>query len=196
MNPADSRRKHRLSHCTQNGRDDSGINSFFLKINQKRERYSSVEPVLTTFGLLALPGHLWLAPSFLVLLVNRNIQNVDLIVNLVVDILLLLLGKVLRCPRQLTAFELFQPGLHGVILLGYFVNNLQQFLDLEGFVRLSSVVTVHLPPQTIQLPLFLIDDAVFQLHRLIPTFIILFCSYFIILLSFFITSIRSVKYPM
>ena len=171
------------------------INSFFLKINQKRERYSSVEPVLTAFRFLAFPGYLRFSPSFLVLLVNRNIENVDLIMNLIVDVLLLLLGKVFRWPRQLTAFKLFQFGLHSVILLCYFVNNLQQFLDLEGLIRLSPVVTVHFPPQTIQLPLFLVDNAVFQLHSPIYTFKILFCSYFIIMLSFFITSIRSVKYP-
>ena len=60
-------------------------------MNQKRERYSSVKPVLAVFGLLALPRHLDLSPSLLVLLVDRNIENIDLIMNFIVYVLLVLL---------------------------------------------------------------------------------------------------------
>lgn len=91
-------------------------------------------PVVLCF--FAIPSKLELSPStvFLVLLINRNIQDINFIMNGVIYILFFLLKYKLLEIFRLAALQLPQSILHSIILLTYFVDHFQQLLYLKCLI--------------------------------------------------------------
>lgn len=62
----------------------------------------------------------------MVFFVNRNVENIDFVVNGVVNIFLLLFAAFLGWSR-LNRFQFPQPCFHGIVLFANLVYNLEQF---------------------------------------------------------------------
>lgn len=122
----------------------------------------------------------------MVFVINRNVQDVNFVVNLVIDVLLLLLKKLLDVS-WLTALELLQLVLQTVILLSYLLNDLKQLLNLERFfvICFIKIMSMQFLLELVNLNLFLIDDSIFHLHINGTTFNIFSCSSRINTFSFF-----------
>lgn len=122
----------------------------------------------------------------MVFVINRNVQDVDFVVNLVIDVFLLLLEKLLDVS-WLTALELLQFVLQTIILLSYLLNDLKQFLNFKSFFVISfiKIMSMQIFLELVNLNLFLIDDSIFHLHINETTFNIFSCSSRINTFSFF-----------
>lgn len=88
---------------------------------------SFVESRAIIFIFSRVPAWFEIANStvLLILLVNRNVQYVDFVVNGMIDILLLLLQYKLFEVFRLSPFQLPQPILHSVVLLADLIDYLQ-----------------------------------------------------------------------
>jgi hypothetical protein len=122
----------------------------------------------------------------MVFVINRNVQYVDFVVNLIINVLLLLLEKLLNVS-WLNALELLQLILQTVILLSYLLNNFKQFLYFECFFILNFIKIMRMQffLELINLNFFFIDDSIFHLYLNGNTFNIFSCSSRINTFSFF-----------
>lgn len=145
-------------------------NDDILRVSFLHQKYQEIERSLIKFRLIApsllpLTHQLVLRPCVLVvLLINRNIQDVYLIMYLVVNILLLLL-QILLVPPSLPLLDISQPVLQSIVLLSYFINYFQQLLDLEGFILRPVLLPMpmYLFPEPVDLALLLVDYPVLHL---------------------------------
>lgn len=117
------------------------------------------------FPFFTLPQRVLISHVLMVLFVNRNVKNVDFVMNFVVDILFLLFDVLLEISR-LTVFKFLQLMLQTVVLLSYFVDYLEQLFNLKSFLVLwfAEIMTVQLFFEPINLYFFLIYHPIFHLH--------------------------------
>lgn len=127
-------------------------------------------------------------------LVNRDIQNINFVMYLMINVLFLLFHTLLMifCLFKMIFFQFF---LESSILFRYLINNLKQFFYLKCFIRFifAKLKCIQIFFKTINFMLFLIYNAIFHLNQARCTLIIFACSSLNIYISLFIFSIFSVK---
>ncbi len=128
---------------------------------------SFVETRPVIFILSGVSAYFEVATSaiLLILLIDRNVQDVDFVVNGVIDILLLLLQYKLFEVLSLSSLQLPQSALHRVILFADLVYHLQQLLNLKGFIHIDLLrcMAMQLFLQSVDLIFFLNNYPIFHL---------------------------------
>ncbi len=128
------------------------------------------------FALLALAQRILISTVLMVFFVNRNVEDVDFVVNFVVDILLLLFNVLLVISR-LALLELLESVFQSCVLFSHLIDYLEQLFNLKSFLVFcfGNVMTMKLLFEPIDLHFFLIDHSILHLSEKRSTFSIFSC---------------------
>lgn len=144
----------------------------------RREKYktSFIKFRLIRLALFALAQRILISTVLMVFLVDRNVEDVDFVVNFVVDILFFLLNILLVIPR-LTLLELLESVLQSCVLFSHLIDYLEQLFNLKSFLVFcfGNVMTMQLLFEPIDLYFFLINHSVLHLRKKRSTFSIFSC---------------------